>query len=56
MTAPPKPGPHLTVDRIDQAITKRYADLTFRSPEARTRIWDAIDSLLDQRNKLTGHT
>lgn len=52
MSAPPKPGPHLTVDRIDQAIRVAHADLTWRSPTEQQAVWAAIDNLLDRRNKL----
>lgn len=54
--APPKPGPHLTVERIDQAIRVAHADITWRSPTEQLVVWGAIDSLLDRRNKLTGRT
>ena len=54
MSAPPKPGPHLTVDRIDQAIRVAHADLTWHAPDHAVKAWEAIDHLLDRRNNLTG--
>ena len=51
---PPKPGPHLTIERIDQAIRVAHADLTWRSPTEQQVVWGAIDHLLDRRNNLTG--
>lgn len=51
----PKPGPHLTIERIDQAIRVAHADLTWRSPTEQQVVWAAIDQLLDRRNHLT-HT
>ena len=54
MSAPPKPGPHATVDRIDQAIRVAHADLTWRSPTEQAVIRGAIDHLLDRRLALTG--
>lgn len=53
MSAPPKPGPHYTTDRIDQAIRVAHSDLTWRSPTEQAVIRGAIDHLLDRRNKIT---
>lgn len=53
MSAPPKPGPHATVERIDQAIRVAHADLTWRSPTEQQVVWATIDHLLDRRNNLT---
>ena len=53
MSAPPKPGPHLTVERIDQAIRVAHADLTWRPPNEQQVVWATIDHLLDRRNHLT---
>ena len=52
----PKPGPHYTVERIDQAIRVAHADLTWRSPTEQAVIRGAIDALLDRRNNLTKGT
>lgn len=49
----PKPGPHLTVERIDQAIRVAHADLTWRPPTEQLVVWAAIDHLLDRRLRLT---
>lgn len=49
----PKPGPHYTVERIDQAILVAHADLTWRSPAEQAVIRGAIDHLLDRRNHLS---
>lgn len=54
MSAPPKPGPHYTTDRIDQAIRLAHSDLTWRSPTEQQVVWATIDHLLDRRNKITG--
>lgn len=43
----------LTVDIIDALIADTHAEITWHSPEHETRAWQAIDSLLDRRNKLT---
>ena len=51
---PPKPGPHLTIERIDNAIRVAHADLTWRSPTEQQVVWAAIDNLLDRRITLTG--
>lgn len=48
------PGPHYTVDRIDQAIRVAHSDLTWRSPTEQAVIRGAIDHLLDRRNQITG--
>lgn len=45
----------LTIDMIDNLITDTRADMTWHSPDHKHRAWQAIDSLLDRRNKLTGH-
>lgn len=52
----PKPGPHYTLERIDQAIRVAHADLTWRPPEQQTVIRATIDHLLDRRLTLTRHT
>ena len=56
MSAPPKPGPHYTTDRIDQAIRLAHADLTWRPPTEQQVVWATIDHLLDRRNNLTKGT
>ena len=56
MSAPPKPGPHYTTDRIDQAIRLAHADLTWRPPTEQQVVWATIDNLLDRRNNLTKGT
>lgn len=45
----------LTVDMIDALITDTHLAITSHSAESEARAWRAIDSLLDRRNKLTGH-
>ena len=52
----PKPGPHYTIERIDQAIRVAHTDLTWRSPADRLLIRAVIDDLLDRRLTLTRHT
>ena len=44
---------HLDVPGIDALIALTYADITWHSPEYTVRAWEAIDALLDRRNKLT---
>ena len=56
MSAPPKPGPHLTIERIDQAIRVAHADLTWCSPDEANAVWSAIDHMLDRRNQITKGT
>ena len=55
MTAPVIPPgalDGLTVDQLDVVIAHHHADLTFRSPVAQLRTWQAIDEMLDRRNEL----
>ena len=44
---------HLDVPGIDALIALTHADITWHNPEYTTRAWEAIDQLLDRRNKLT---
>ena len=44
---------HLNTDGIDALIALTYADITWHNPTFALRAWDAIDDLLDRRNKLT---
>lgn len=44
---------HLDLSGIDALIALTYADITWHNPAFTTRAWDAIDDLLDRRNKLT---
>ena len=44
---------HLNIEGIDALIALTYADITWHNPEYTTRAWEAIDALLDRRNKLT---
>ena len=46
----------LTIPQLDEVIRLTHADITWHSPEYTTRAWEAIDQLLDRRNKLTGGT
>ena len=44
---------HLDVSGIDALIALTHADITWHNPAFAHRAWEAIDSLLDRRNKLT---
>lgn len=44
---------HLNVDGIDALIALTHADITWHNPTLAQLAWEAIDSLLDRRNKLT---
>ena len=44
---------HLDVDGIDAVIALTHADITWHAPDHAVKAWQAIDELLDRRNKLT---
>ena len=44
---------HLNIEGIDALIALTHADITWHNPTFAHRAWEAIDNLLDRRNKLT---
>ena len=49
----PSPVEQLTVEELDALIALTHADITCHNPTFAHRAWEAIDALLDRRNKLT---
>lgn len=43
----------LALDELDAVIALTHADITWHSPTCAARAWQAIDELLDRRNRLT---
>lgn len=43
----------LNIDELDALIAVTYSDITWHNPTFAHRAWEAIDNLLDRRNKLT---
>lgn len=49
----PTPVEKLNIDELDALIALTHSDITWHNPTFAHRAWEAIDNLLDRRNKLT---
>lgn len=56
MTATPRLDALDTVEQIDAVIALTHGDITWRDPDYAPHAWEAIDGLLDRRNRLTRRT